>query len=205
MCCILIKCCILSGKATNTNFIVFGLTQSGLEPTNYCTQGEHAKHYTTDAVIDKTLLLFSKVSINDNTTKMYMYKIFPPCLAKLVSVPQYYIYLPLHSTVSIIAYMSTRLIYFSLITRISGCAINRSTRLIYFSLITRISGCAINRSTILITHMEYLHTYGGTIYLEGLHTCGGTTCTYLWRYYIPRGTTYLWRDYMYIPMEVLYT
>ena len=38
------------GKATNTNFIVFGLTRSGLEPTIYCTQDEHANHYTTDAV-----------------------------------------------------------------------------------------------------------------------------------------------------------
>jgi hypothetical protein len=26
--------------------------QSGLEPTIYCTQGEHANHYTTDAVSD---------------------------------------------------------------------------------------------------------------------------------------------------------
>jgi hypothetical protein len=34
----------------NTNFIVFGLTQSGLEPTIYRTRGERANHYTTDAV-----------------------------------------------------------------------------------------------------------------------------------------------------------
>jgi hypothetical protein len=38
---------MLSGEATNTNFIVFGLTRSGLEPTIYCTRGEHANHYTT--------------------------------------------------------------------------------------------------------------------------------------------------------------
>ena len=38
------------GEATNTNFIVFGLTRSGLERTSYCTWGEHANHYTTDAV-----------------------------------------------------------------------------------------------------------------------------------------------------------
>jgi hypothetical protein len=36
--------------AINTNFIVFGLTRSGLEPTIYRTQGEHANHYATDAV-----------------------------------------------------------------------------------------------------------------------------------------------------------
>ncbi len=40
----------LSGEATNTNFIVIGLTWLGLEPTIYRTQGEHANHYATDAV-----------------------------------------------------------------------------------------------------------------------------------------------------------
>ena len=37
-------------EARNTNFIVFGLTWSGLEPTIYLTRGEHANHYITDAV-----------------------------------------------------------------------------------------------------------------------------------------------------------
>ena len=37
---------LLSGEATNTNFIVLGLT--GLETTIYHTWGEHANHYTTD-------------------------------------------------------------------------------------------------------------------------------------------------------------
>jgi hypothetical protein len=41
---------MLSGEATNTNFLDFGLTQSGLELTIYHTQGKHANHYTTDAV-----------------------------------------------------------------------------------------------------------------------------------------------------------
>jgi len=41
---------VLSGEATNTNFIVFGLTRSGIEPTTYCTRGEHTNHYITDAV-----------------------------------------------------------------------------------------------------------------------------------------------------------
>ena len=31
-------------------FIVFGLIRSGLEPMIYRTRGEHANHYTTDAV-----------------------------------------------------------------------------------------------------------------------------------------------------------
>jgi len=31
---------VLSGEATNTNFIVFGLTRPGLEPTIYRIRGE---------------------------------------------------------------------------------------------------------------------------------------------------------------------
>ena len=42
---------MFSGEATNTNLIVFGFTQPGLEPTIYRTRGEHANHYATDAVI----------------------------------------------------------------------------------------------------------------------------------------------------------
>ena len=34
--------CMLSGKARNTNLIVFGLTKPGLEPTFYHSWGEHA-------------------------------------------------------------------------------------------------------------------------------------------------------------------
>jgi hypothetical protein len=41
---------MLSGEATNTNFIVVGLTRPGLEPTIYHTQDEHTNYYTTDAV-----------------------------------------------------------------------------------------------------------------------------------------------------------
>jgi hypothetical protein len=42
---------MLSGEATNTNFLVFGLTQPGLDPMIYRTQGEHADHYATDGVL----------------------------------------------------------------------------------------------------------------------------------------------------------
>ena len=45
------QCSMLSGEATNTNFIVFGLTRLGLEPMIYCTRGEHANHYNTVAVV----------------------------------------------------------------------------------------------------------------------------------------------------------
>ena len=44
------ECCVLSGEATNTNFLVFGLTLSGLESTIYRTRGGHANHYATDVV-----------------------------------------------------------------------------------------------------------------------------------------------------------
>jgi hypothetical protein len=42
---------MFSREATNTNFIVFGLTRPGLEPTMYRTWGEHANHYTTDVIV----------------------------------------------------------------------------------------------------------------------------------------------------------
>jgi hypothetical protein len=48
---------VFSEEATNTSFMVFGLTRPGLEPTIYCTRGEHANHYATDAVLKFKLLL----------------------------------------------------------------------------------------------------------------------------------------------------
>ena len=44
---------MLTGEGTNINFIVFGWIRPGFEPTIYPTQGEHANHYATDAVISK--------------------------------------------------------------------------------------------------------------------------------------------------------
>jgi hypothetical protein len=41
---------VLYGEATNTNFIVFGLTRLGLAPTIYPTQGEQTNQYNTDVV-----------------------------------------------------------------------------------------------------------------------------------------------------------
>ena len=43
-------CCVLSWEATNTNFIVFELIRSEIEPTIYHTRGEHANQYITDVV-----------------------------------------------------------------------------------------------------------------------------------------------------------
>ena len=45
------QCCVLSGEATNTNCIVFGLTRPGLEHTIYHTRDELANHYTTNVVV----------------------------------------------------------------------------------------------------------------------------------------------------------
>ena len=59
------ECCMLSGEATNTNFIVFGLTHSGLEPTNNRTRVEHANHCTTDAI-------HLKKSCNNSNISIYM-------------------------------------------------------------------------------------------------------------------------------------
>ena len=44
---------MFSREAANTNFIVFDLTLSGIEPAIaiYHTGGEHANHYTTEAVM----------------------------------------------------------------------------------------------------------------------------------------------------------
>ena len=59
---------MLSGEATNTNFLVFGLTRSGLQPRIYHTRGEHVDHYTTDAVDD----FFYKVKISTNYEKIIL-------------------------------------------------------------------------------------------------------------------------------------
>jgi len=48
---LLINDACLAEKATNTNFLVFRLTRSGLKLMIYRTRGEYAKHYITDAVI----------------------------------------------------------------------------------------------------------------------------------------------------------
>ena len=59
----------ISGEATRTNFIVFGLTWPGLEPTIYRTRGEHANQYATDAVI----LCFEVAGTGDCTLKCQRY------------------------------------------------------------------------------------------------------------------------------------
>ena len=53
--------CVLSGEATNTNFIVFGLSRSGLEPTIYRTRREHANHYTIYVVEIMKILKYENI------------------------------------------------------------------------------------------------------------------------------------------------
>jgi hypothetical protein len=40
---------VLTIEAANTSFIVFALTQPGIEPTIHLTRGEHTSLYTTNA------------------------------------------------------------------------------------------------------------------------------------------------------------
>jgi hypothetical protein len=60
---------MLSGEATNTNFIVFSLTQSGLKATIYCTRGDHADLCTTNEVNISKIITYQ----NDNLIKNYEY------------------------------------------------------------------------------------------------------------------------------------
>jgi hypothetical protein len=48
---------VLSGEATNTNFIVWF---NPAEPTIYRTQGEHANHYTTAVVLTGNEILIRR-------------------------------------------------------------------------------------------------------------------------------------------------
>jgi len=65
-------CCVLSGEATNTNFIVFGLTRPGLEPTIYHT-------CTSDAVVlwkNNWLLTFEWYTKSLSLTLPFMLQYF---------------------------------------------------------------------------------------------------------------------------------
>ena len=74
---------MLRGEATNTNFIVIGLTQPGLEPMINRTRDKHANHYATDAVLictsylRKLHILFSKMDQNsENSDFESLHRIF---------------------------------------------------------------------------------------------------------------------------------
>jgi hypothetical protein len=47
---LLYDACLHVAEKQQIPILVFGLTRPGLEPMIYCTRGEHANHYATDAV-----------------------------------------------------------------------------------------------------------------------------------------------------------
>jgi hypothetical protein len=57
---------MLRGEATNTNFMVFGFNGSGLPLMIYHTRGEHAKHYTTDAVNSCMIIAFNNLLVSNS-------------------------------------------------------------------------------------------------------------------------------------------
>ena len=68
---------MLSGEATNTKFIVFGLTRSGLESTIYRTQGEYANNNTTDEVLyvldDNKLFFIQIIKMGNKVVVVYIF------------------------------------------------------------------------------------------------------------------------------------
>ena len=64
---------MLSREATHTNCIVLGLTRSRLEPTIYPIRGEHANHYTTDAVLSNLgiIVIFRQLKINGQCSLLW--------------------------------------------------------------------------------------------------------------------------------------
>ena len=56
---------------SNSNFIVFGVTRSGLEPLIYCTRCELGNHYTTDAVPEEENLSFIVVTLYWTSTRFF--------------------------------------------------------------------------------------------------------------------------------------
>jgi len=55
---------VLSGEATNTNLIVFGLTRPRLEPTIYRTRGEHANSAIFQIYYGENKLIFNEMMMS---------------------------------------------------------------------------------------------------------------------------------------------
>jgi hypothetical protein len=77
-------CWVLSGEATNANFIVFGLTWSGLDLTIYRSRGEHANHYKTDQVSLMLNVMVERKIINKRCADLTLYLSILICLVKLI-------------------------------------------------------------------------------------------------------------------------
>jgi hypothetical protein len=67
---------MLSGEATNTNFIIFCLTRPGLDPTIFHTQGEQTNHYMMDVVQHDILLIWHYTTLNHSITHSLTHSIF---------------------------------------------------------------------------------------------------------------------------------
>ena len=65
---------LILNKSANTNFIVFGLTWTGLEPMMYYSWGKYATHYTTDVICRSK-------GKGLTTTNIVMYIV--PCILKM--------------------------------------------------------------------------------------------------------------------------
>ena len=85
------QCCVLSEEATNSNFIVFGFTCSGFEPTIYRTRGEHANHidYKTRYVLPVCSLKMDQTQVNQ--TNEVFSKLQFVTLKKYIKGMHYYI------------------------------------------------------------------------------------------------------------------
>jgi len=55
---------VIIEETTNTNVIVYGWTQPGVQPTIYRTHGEHASQYTTDVSANQVLINYLECFIN---------------------------------------------------------------------------------------------------------------------------------------------
>ena len=71
--------CLISGEATNINFIVFGLTRPY---SIYRTRGENANHYATDALkaVILSFFIFSATTHVPTTRRHYSVQLSNPCV-----------------------------------------------------------------------------------------------------------------------------
>ena len=79
------KCCVISGEAVNTNFIVIGLTRPGLEPTIYRTRGKHTHWQSWTRIVCPSLgwvwnnLIHLQINLLDERTQVARVSKYSPC------------------------------------------------------------------------------------------------------------------------------
>ena len=62
---------MVSGEATNTDLIVFGVNRSGHEHTIYCTRGEHDNQYTNLVCRQITMLIEFTLSVRNKNMGLF--------------------------------------------------------------------------------------------------------------------------------------